>query len=174
MLHAEVWLPRAIEDVFAFFSNAFNLNQLTPPWLAFRILTPPPITMRVGALIDYRIRLKVLPMRWTSEITAYNPPFRFVDEQRRGPYTLWHHEHAFQAVRDGTLVTDTVHYAVPFNSTRLADAVDRFLVGPDLERIFAYRTERMLALLGTRSAQPAATPEHPAPAPPPVRSPPRS
>lgn len=151
VLRTEVWLPRPIEEVFEFFADAFNLNALTPPWLHFKILTPAPIVMRVGAIIDYRIRLKVVPMNWKTEITAYEPPFRFIDEQRRGPYALWHHEHEFNAEGGGTLVADTVHYALPMNSTPLGHLAHRLLVRRDLEQIFSYRTTRMRELLGTPS-----------------------
>lgn len=136
-------LPRARAEVFAFFADAENLEQLTPPWLNFRILTPRPVDMRPGALIDYRLRLRGLPIRWRSEITAWEPPARFVDEQRRGPYKLWRHEHLFEERDGGTLCTDRVEYAVPFDGL-----IHGWLVGPDLQRIFRYRRERLLALLG--------------------------
>jgi ligand-binding SRPBCC domain-containing protein len=105
--------------------------------------TPGPIEMKVGQLIDYRIRLRGFPLRWRSEITAWEPPARFVDEQRRGPYRRWVHEHQFQEQDGGTRVTDAVRYAVW--GGRLAEAL---FVRPDLERIFAFRREKLLALLG--------------------------
>ena len=98
----ELWLPHQPQDVFPFFADAFNLERLTPPSLGFRVLTPPPIEMKVGTLIDYRVRLRGVPMRWQSEITAWEPPHRFVDEQRRGPYRLWIHEHTFTSQDGGT------------------------------------------------------------------------
>src|SRR5579871_5848818 len=91
--HGEQFLPRPLEEVFPFFADAGNLPILTPPWLHFHILTTRPIEMRRGALIDYRLRIHGLPIRWQSEIVEWDPPHRFVDEQRRGPYRLWHHEH---------------------------------------------------------------------------------
>ena len=78
------WLPRPPEEIFHFYADAFNLEQLTPPWLGFQVVTPPPITMATGAEIDYRLRLHGFPISWRSRITAWEPPFRFVDEQIRG------------------------------------------------------------------------------------------
>jgi ligand-binding SRPBCC domain-containing protein len=142
-LRAEIELPLPLAEVFAFFADAGNLQALTPPWLHFRILTRLPIELRPGALIDYQIRLYGLPLRWRSEITAWEPPHRFVDEQLRGPYRLWHHEHTFRAEGGGTRVTDHVRYAVPGGAL-----VDRLLVRRQLEGIFRYRHERIAALLG--------------------------
>ena len=135
----ELWLPQSPERVFPFFADAGNLERLTPPSLRFRILTPPPIEMAVGTLIDYRISLRGIPMRWQSEITEWEPPYRFVDEQRRGPYRLWVHEHVFisqaGAAQDGgTLARDTVEYAVLGGAI-----VQRLFVASELERIFEYR-----------------------------------
>lgn len=138
-----LWLPRARPEVFAFFADARNLEELTPAWLKFRILSPTPIEMRPGAIIEYQIRLRGLPMRWRSEITIWEPPLRFVDEQRRGPYKLWRHEHRFEEKDGGTLCTDRVEYAVPFDGL-----VHRRLVAPDLARIFAYRREKLAERFG--------------------------
>ena len=130
----EIWLPLPPQDVFPFFADAFNLERLTPPSLQFRILTPPPIEMQVGTLIDYRVRLRGIPMRWQSEITAWEPPYRFADEQRRGPYRQWIHEHTFTAQDGGTIARDIVQYAV------LGGAViQRLFIASELRRIFDYR-----------------------------------
>ena len=134
-------VPRA--DVFPFFAAAENLERLTPPWLHFRILTPTPIAMRRGALIDYRIRLHGLPLRWRTEIAEWEPPFRFVDTQLRGPYRLWVHTHTFTEAPGGTLCEDEVRYAVP--GGRLVDAL---FVRREVERIFAHRRTALDALLG--------------------------
>ena len=131
----ELWLPAAPWDVFPFFADAFNLERITPPMLRFRVLTAPPIEMGVGTLLDYRVRLRGVPMRWRSEITAWEPPHRFVDEQRRGPYRLWVHEHTFAAQGGGTVARDNVRYAVPGGGL-----VQRLFVEPDLRRIFEYRS----------------------------------
>jgi ligand-binding SRPBCC domain-containing protein len=137
-LTSEQWLPRPLPEVFAFFADAGNLDALTPGWLRFEILTPRPIAMRVGALIDYRLRVRGLPIRWQSEISDWSPPHRFVDEQRRGPYRLWHHEHTFTAREDGTVVRDQIRYAVVGG-----ELIERLFVRRDLEKIFAYRQRRL-------------------------------
>ena len=130
----ELWLPQQPQDVFPFFADAFNLERLTPPSLGFQVLTPPPIEMKVGTLIDYRVRLRGIPMRWQSEITEWEPPHRFVDEQRRGPYRMWIHEHAFTSQDGGTMAKDTVRYAVLGGAI-----VQRLFVASELKRIFQYR-----------------------------------
>lgn len=127
-----------ITRVFEFFSDAGNLDLLTPPYLRFEILTPRRITMMVGRLIDYRLKLRGIPIRWQSEITAWDPPYRFVDEQRRGPYRFWIHEHRFAEVDGGTEIIDQVDYAVP--GGRL---MHRLFVRGDLQRIFEFRRQRL-------------------------------
>jgi ligand-binding SRPBCC domain-containing protein len=111
-LDSTVWLPRPIGEVFAFFSDAFNLQVLTPPWLNFSVLSPSPINMACGARILYRLRLHRIAIAWKSEITAWDPPYRFVDEQIHGPYRRWHHEHHFAERDGGTDVQDHVEYDV--------------------------------------------------------------
>ena len=135
-------LPRS--EVFPFFADARNLERLTPPWLRFAMLTPAPVEMKPGALIDYRLRLRGVPIRWRSEITAWEPPVRFVDEQRRGPYRLWIHEHRFEEVEGGTLAHDAVRYAVAGGWL-----VDRLLVRRDIDRIFAYRRAALRQMFGS-------------------------
>lgn len=140
-LEAVQFLPHARERVFEFFADAFQLETITPPWLKFRVLTPAPIRVVPGTLIDYRLRLHGVPIRWRSRITVWEPPFRFVDEQIRGPYRRWHHEHFFEEVAGGTLCRDVVDYAVP--GGRLVNAL---LVGPDVRRIFEYRRNKLREL----------------------------
>lgn len=135
-LTAEQFVPRSRGEVFDFFSDACNLEALTPPWLNFHVLTPRPIEMRVGTLIDYRLRLRGLPLRWQSKITAWHPSERFIDEQVRGPYRFWRHEHTFADADGGTLVRDQVDYAVP--GGRL---VHWLIVRRDVQTIFAYRQQ---------------------------------
>ena len=142
-LSTRLFLHQPIERVFEFFADAGNLEMITPPWLRFSILTPRPIAMREGTRIDYRLRVHGLPVRWSSEITRWDPPRGFVDEQRHGPYRLWIHLHEFVERDGGTEVRDFVRYAVP--GGRL---VDRLFVRGDLERIFAHRTRSLRRILG--------------------------
>ncbi|MBN1513991.1 MAG: SRPBCC family protein [Phycisphaerae bacterium] len=145
-LESELWLPRPRAEVFPFFANAFNLEMLTPPFLNFRVLTPGPIEMRAGARIDYRLRLHGLPLQWQSEITVWDPPRRFVDEQRRGPYRRWVHEHRFEDRQGGTQVFDSVHYDVYGGPL-----IERLLVRRDVQNIFAYRHRRLLEIFAPPS-----------------------
>lgn len=134
----ELWLPQPRDRVFSFFSDPANLDDITPPWLSFKIVTPLPVSMKEGALIDYRLRVRGFPLRWRSKITRWNPPESFVDEQLVGPYRLWHHEHTFLPIGGGTLVRDQVRYATPLDAL-----VHRFFVRPDIERIFEFRTQEL-------------------------------
>jgi hypothetical protein len=130
-------LPRAPAEVFPFFADAGNLEAITPPWLSFAITTPRPIDMRTGALIEYRLRLHGVAIRWLTVIADWVPGVRFVDTQIRGPYALWHHTHEFEPDGDGTLMRDTVRYALPLGP--LGALAHRAFVARDLERIFDYR-----------------------------------
>lgn len=130
----ELWLPLPPEGLFQFFGDAANLDSITPPWLHFHIVTPAPIAMRAGTLIDYKLRVHGLPMRWRTLIREWQPPHRFVDEQVRGPYRQWIHEHTFEPQDGGTLARDHVRYAVPFDFI-----AHPLFVRRDIERIFAYR-----------------------------------
>lgn len=134
VLTAEQWLPRPLSEVFEFFSDAHNLQKLTPGNLNFQVISDSPIEMRVGTLIDYRLRLRGLPLRWRSLISVWEPPYRFVDEQVQGPYRHWHHEHMFEPEAEGTICRDRVHYTVPGGGL-----IHRWLVQPDLQRIFQFR-----------------------------------
>ena len=139
----ELWLPLPPEELFPFFADAGNLDAITPPSLHFHIVTPLPVEMRVGALIDYKLRVRGLPMRWRTLISAWEPPHRFVDEQIRGPYRQWIHEHTFEPRDGGTLARDVVHYAVPFNF--LAHPL---FVRSEVEKIFAFRQEALRKRFG--------------------------
>lgn len=154
VLDRGVTVPAPIQDVFPFFADPANLEAITPPWLNFRIRTPRPIPMAVGTLIDYTIGLRGVPMRWRTRITEYDPGDpgsgklpRFVDEQIRGPYARWRHEHTFEPAPGGsTIVRDRVEYRLKWwggGSTPLGRLVHRLLVRPDLERIFDFRERAM-------------------------------
>ncbi|MBL8816079.1 MAG: SRPBCC family protein [Planctomyces sp.] len=134
-------LPKSRNEVFHFFSDAFQLERITPPWLNFKILTPAPIEIGKGCLIDYRIRLRGIPIRWQTEISEWEPDVRFVDRQLRGPYQLWEHLHVFEDVPAGTLMTDEVRYRVPGG-----DLIHRLFVKNDLEKIFSFRQQAMLEI----------------------------
>jgi ligand-binding SRPBCC domain-containing protein len=140
-LQSECVIPRAIEDVFAFFSDADNLERLTPPWLNFNVLTPQPIEMRARRLIDYKLRIRGVPVRWQSEITEWNPPYSFADESRRGPYKFWRHQHCFEACDGGTRVVDDPHYDVPGGAL-----VHWLMVRRDVQKIFEYRQQTLLQI----------------------------
>ena len=131
-------VSRARPTVFPFFADAGNLEAITPPWLAFNVVTPRPIEMRAGALIEYRLTLHWLPVRWLTRIEEWVPGERFVDQQLHGPYALWHHTHEFEADGpDHTLMRDTVRYALPFGP--LGEVAHRLFVARDLEQIFNFR-----------------------------------
>ncbi len=115
ILQREQRLPGPPEEVFGFFADAHNLEALTPPLLRFRLMTPAPIAMGTGTLIRYRLRVHRVPVSWLTEITEWDPPHRFVDEQVTGPYALWHHTHTFEPIGDGdTLMRDVVRYRIGF------------------------------------------------------------
>jgi ligand-binding SRPBCC domain-containing protein len=141
-LETRLWLPAPVSRVFAFFADPSNLATICPSFLHFRLLTPG-VEMRRGATLDYLLRLRGVPFRWRTEITAWEPESRFRDEQRRGPYRYWRHAHLFRAERDGTIVEDGVDYDVPGGY-----AVHQMLVGPELIRIFTFRQERLREIFG--------------------------
>jgi ligand-binding SRPBCC domain-containing protein len=143
-LHAAMTLPQPIDRVFAFFSDAGNLERITPPELGFQILTPRPIVMAPGALIDYQLRLFGLRFRWRTRITVWDPPHRFVDEQLRGPYAEWIHTHTFESVADGTRIADHVRYRLPlFPIGQIGYPIVRL----QLARIFSHRQSVIRQLL---------------------------
>ena len=137
-LESVLFLPQPREQVFANFADAFQLEKLTPPWLEFSVLTPAPIQIAAGTIIDYRLKLHGIPIRWQSLISVWEPPLRFVDLQMRGPYRRWVHEHAFEAAPGGTLCRDLVDYDVIGGRP-----VHALFVRPDLLKIFAFRHEML-------------------------------
>jgi ligand-binding SRPBCC domain-containing protein len=144
LLEREQWLPRPIDEVFAFFSRPENLQVLTPDWLDFRIVEAPQ-NLAAGSLIRYRLHWHFLPIRWTTEITEWNPPHRFVDRELSGPYALWNHEHSFSPRQaGGTTMRDRVEYALPLGV--LGRLAHRLSVKRDVESIFNFREEAMRRL----------------------------
>jgi ligand-binding SRPBCC domain-containing protein len=135
---SEQWICRPLREVFPFFADPKNLETITPPWLRFEIRTTGNIGMCQGVKIDYRLRLHGIPLKWRSEITTWDPPSRFVDEQVHGPYRLWRHEHTFEEKEYRTLVRDHVDYAVLGGWL-----VQRLLVMRDVERIFEFRRRKL-------------------------------
>ncbi len=137
ILKKEQFVARPIEEVFAFFDRPENLAKITPDSLGFKILTPQPLKMKAGAIIDYTVRPFLFDMHWRTYISSYDPPHSFVDEQLEGPYKFWHHTHTFESVEGGTMVRDEVRYALPFGP--LGDIAHVLLVKRQLEKIFGHR-----------------------------------
>jgi len=143
-LHREQKIQAALPEVFAFFSEARNLDRITPPWLHFKVVDQTDPEIKAGTLIHYKLAWHGLPMRWTTLIEEWQAPTRFVDVQLKGPYRLWHHTHTFEPCDGGTLITNTVQYAVPFGA--LGDLFAGWKVRRDVERIFDHRTARIAEL----------------------------
>jgi ligand-binding SRPBCC domain-containing protein len=146
VFRSEQFVPRPLDEVFEFFSQAENLQQLTPPWLHFRILSIEPAPIGRGTLLRYSLRWRIFPIRWTTKIIEREPPHRFVDVQLKGPYKLWHHEHRFAAEGDGTRIADEVQYLLPFGI--LGSIAHRLKVKNDAGTIFAFRNEAVRRRFG--------------------------
>ena len=145
-LEREQLIDRPLTDVFEFFSRAGNLERITPSWLSFGVVTPEPISMAPGTLIEYRLRLHGVPLRWLTRIDEWEQDRRFVDRQIRGPYRLWRHQHEFESTPEGTRVRDRVDYELPLGP--LGAAARMAFVDRDLERIFDYRLQAVARILG--------------------------
>jgi ligand-binding SRPBCC domain-containing protein len=140
-LRREQFIPRPPAEVFQFFSNAGNLQEITPPFLDFEILTPQPVEIRRGTMLDYRLKWHGFPIRWQTKIIEWNPPHGFVDLQVKGPYHLWRHMHQFRPEGEGTMMLDSLNYALPLGVLgALAHSVK---VRKDVEGIFDYRRQRI-------------------------------
>lgn len=152
-LRREQWIPRPLDEVFAFFADAHNLETITPPFLGFRILSVSSESIVRGTLIRYRLRLHGLPIHWLTEIRKWDPPHSFVDVQRSGPYKLWHHTHTFEARDGGTQMSDVVRYVLPFGP--LGELVHALKVRGDVGRIFDYRRQKVQELFGVERVRAA-------------------
>lgn len=146
-LEREQVIPRPLDEVFDFYAAARNLERITPGWLGFHVATPEPIRMQQGTLIEYKLRLHGIPVRWLTRIELWEQNHAFVDRQLRGPYKLWHHLHEFEPVDGGTLVRDRVDYALPLGP--LGEAAHLAFVERDLRRIFDFRRSAAAAILGS-------------------------
>ena len=147
VLEQEQHISRPLNEVFEFFSDARNLERLTPSFLNFEVLTEGPIAMAPGARIDYALGLYGVRFKWRTEIAEFTPNVSFVDTQERGPYALWHHTHTFEAVEGGTLMRDVVRYRLPLGP--LGVMAHWIFVRRHLQRIFAYRREAVTEVFGT-------------------------
>ena len=153
VLERRQWLPLPLRETFAFFAEPANLPHITPPWLDFRIVTPPPLLMAPGLTIDYCMRVMGWPVRWRSLISEYDPPRGFRDVQLTGPYRLWDHAHRFWEEQGGTVVHDRVDYEPPLGP--LSAVLNALVIRRQLDQIFEYRRERIgTLLLGGSRAQP--------------------
>lgn len=136
-------LPR--KDIFDFFADAGNLERITPPQLNFHIITPLPVDLKEGALIEYDLVLRGFPIHWRTLISKWDPPFEFIDEQIKGPYKQWIHQHIFTELAGGeTEIKDFVRYRLPFEP--LGDVM-HFMVRKELERIFDFRQKAVEEIL---------------------------
>jgi ligand-binding SRPBCC domain-containing protein len=145
-LHREQWVPRPPDEVFRFFSDAGNLEEITPAWLSFGIQGGREAGITAGTKLRYRLAWHGIALHWTTEIIRWDPPHAFADFQVSGPYRLWHHTHRFVAEHGGTRLIDDVRYALPFGL--LGRAVHALVVRRDLGRIFDFREQRIRALFG--------------------------
>ena len=152
-LHREQWIPAPVPEVFSFFCEALNLDRITPPWLHFKVLRQTDRELKTGTLIYYELAWRGVPLSWITRIKEWRPPALFVDVQLKGPYRLWRHAHSFRACDGGTLIENTVHYAVPIGA--VGDLCAGWLVRRDVKRIFDYRAKQISAIF---KAQPVPSP----------------
>lgn len=146
VLEREQLVRRPKDEVFAFFADPSNLERITPPSLRFAIVTPGPIPMRAGTVIDYRLRLLGVPFAWRTLIESYEPGRSFVDVQVRRPYRLWRHLHEIEERPAGTLVKDRVEYALPLGP--LGRIAHGLFVRRQLDRIFDFRSVAIAEIFG--------------------------
>jgi ligand-binding SRPBCC domain-containing protein len=150
-LRCEMFSGQPLRETFAVFEDPYNLAKITPPWLNFRVTSAERVQMRQGAEIQYTIRWLKLPIRWKTRITEYKPPYSFIDEQDKGPYTLWRHHHVFEDTPEGTKVRDEVQYALPFGL--LGRFVHAAIVRRQLLAIFRYRQRELGRMFANNARQ---------------------
>lgn len=145
-------LQRPLHEVFPFFADAYNLEKLTPKFLKFRVLTPRPIDMRSGCVINYQLKVHHIPIRWKTTILDFDPPNKFIDTQDSGPYTLWHHTHTFESIDDGaaTRCTDTVLYKP--KGWILAPLINKYFVQREVANIFNYRFKMLESIYADKAS----------------------
>jgi ligand-binding SRPBCC domain-containing protein len=146
-----MWTSRPLNQTFAFFEDPYNLAKITPPWLNFQVTSRPKVEIRKGAEIEYTIRWMSLPIHWKTLILEYKAPDRFVDEQAKGPYSVWRHTHTFEPAESGTRVGDQVEYALPFGL--LGQFAHSLIVRRQVLEIFRFRQEQIGRLLGGETRQ---------------------
>ncbi|MAP81389.1 MAG: cell division inhibitor [Aequorivita sp.] len=147
-LHTKQNLPITLEEAWGFFSDPKNLKTITPDYMGFNIQSGANSSMYPGQIIEYIVTpLFNIKTKWVTEITHVEEQKYFVDEQRFGPYSLWHHKHFFKEIEGGVAIDDLVHYKLPFGF--LGSLVHPILVKPKLDEIFNYRREKLIALFGT-------------------------
>jgi hypothetical protein len=149
LLEREQRVELGLTETFELYGDAFNLEAITPPLLRFRVVSPAPVLMGVGTLIEYRLRLHGVPVRWLTRIDEWEPPHRFVDRQVSGPYALWHHTHEFEADGDATVIRDRVRYRIGFGP--LGELARVLVVRHDLDRIFDHRRHAIDELIAARA-----------------------
>lgn len=143
-IHELIYLPLSVEEVFAFFYDVGNMQRITPCEIDFRVMTPLPMEMKKGAIVDYRLRLFGVPFNWRSEITHWEPPRKFVDEEVFGPYKMWVHTHNFWSHGEGAVVEDEILYRLPLPPF---GEIAYPLVWAELKRIMRYRRRMVRKLL---------------------------
>lgn len=152
-LEAVQTLPVTVEEAWEFFSDPRNLARITPSSMDFRITSDVPERVHEGLIVTYTLRPMIgIPVQWATEITHVEEGVRFVDEQRVGPYAMWHHEHTFTAVAGGVEMRDVVHYALPLGP--LGDLVHTIAVRSRVRSIFAYRRRALVARFGQMAVAP--------------------
>ena len=144
IFETKVEIPEKKDRVFSFFSEAKNLERITPAWLNFRILYQSTSEIQEGTVFRYKLKIHGIPCGWETRIENWNPPHSFVDTQTRGPYKKWHHTHEFVSKGQHTLMTDRVEYILPFGY--FVQLLATKWVQKNVEAIFSYRKVAILQM----------------------------